>query len=103
MVGGSGKGVQATKRQIVERAGIDAFQREITAKTRHRYLAVRSRSSHIARATVRRRAPDRLCFAHIDQKRTKLRANREGSAKHNFRNKEIPPILVWKEIFVSHG
>ena len=57
MVGESGKGVQATKRQIVERAGIDAFQREITAKTRHRCLAIRSRSSHIARAAVGEERP----------------------------------------------
>ena len=70
---------------------------------RQRCLAVRSRSSHIARATIRRRAPDRLCFTHLDQKRTKLRANREGSAKHNFWKKEIPPILIWKKISVSHG
>ena len=47
--------------------------------------------------------PIAYASAHIDQKRTKLCANREGSAKHNFRNKEIPPILVWKEISVSHG
>ena len=33
MVAGSGKGIQATKRQIVERAGFDSFQREIAAKT----------------------------------------------------------------------
>ena len=70
MVRKSAKVVSTTKGQTVQRAGFNALQRHLAVKTRHGCLAVWHRRSYFARVTIRRRATDCLCFAHIVQKRT---------------------------------
>ena len=58
------------------------------------------RSRNLTCSSIGRRTSHCICFAHIDQKRAKLCANREGSTQHNFRIKKFHQYLYGRKFLL---